>query len=65
VLLLTANSTTKLIPTLHQSLSHPPTPSNLAQTDVNHQLHRKEHWSKGQLLQQRTRATQKDVGTTG
>merc|ERR1711899_20830 len=47
VLLLTANSTTKLIPTLHQSLRHPPTPSNLAQTDVNHQLHRKEHWSKG------------------
>jgi len=56
---------TKQIPILHQSLSHPPTPSNLAQTDVNHQLHRKEHCSKGQLLHQRTRATQKDVGTTG
>merc|ERR1719245_2619044 len=55
VLLLTANSTTKLIPTLHQSLSQSPTSSSRStQKEVYHQLHRQEHCSKGQLLHQRT-----------
>merc|ERR1712209_33219 len=62
VLLLTANSTTKLIPTLHQSLSQSPTsPSRSTQTEVYHQLHRQEHCSKGQLLHQRTPRHQNPV----
>merc|ERR1712209_180726 len=54
VLLLTANSTTKLIPTLHQYLSQSPTsPSRSTQTEVYHQLPLQEDCSKGHQRTQR------------
>merc|ERR1719334_1711735 len=54
VLLLIANSTTKLIPTLHQSLSRSPTsPSRSTQTEVYHQLPLQENCSKGHQRTQR------------
>merc|ERR1719208_511825 len=54
VLLLTANSTTKLIPTLHQSLSQSPTSSSRStQKEVYHQLPLQEDCSKGHQRTQR------------